>query len=396
MTALITLADLNTVINHEPRVLDLLVAERLGFDSKYKIRELIDRNREELESYGAVSARTAETSERGGRPSTEYWLNEAQALLICTFSRTAKATAVRKALIEVYQAYRSGTLQPAHMYRASSEFKSLSQNVRKDYARYLDEIEILWGRFPAALMTRRAIMEWRDSMQGKAARANNALSVLRRLYGFGIDRGVVKFNPVLRVKKMKGGEYRPWRLEEIKAFRAHAPTDLALALDLALYTGQRQGDVLKMTWAQIHDGGIEVVQQKTGAKLWVPLHRDLRAALHAIEVKKAVTILTSPSGLPWKSDHFKHKFKKAARAAELPDDLVFHGLRKSAASFMAEAGCTTEQIKSITGHATDAMAAHYAKGAEKKILALAAMSKFEENLPNHLSTNSPTKRNRHT
>lgn len=66
------------------------------------------------------------------------------------------------------------------------------------------------------------------------------------------------------------------------------------------------------------------------------------------------------------------------RKAGLPDDLVFHGLRKTAAVRLAEAGCSTEQIKSITGHRSDDMAAYYARQANQKVLARAAMGKFEE------------------
>ena len=44
------------------------------------------------------------------------------------------------------------------------------------------------------------------------------------------------------------------------------------AVLLARYTGQRQADVLRMGPGDIEDGGIVVVQQKTGKELWVPLH----------------------------------------------------------------------------------------------------------------------------
>jgi len=93
--------------------------------------------------------------------------------------------------------------------------------------------------------------------------------------------------------------------------------------------------------------------------------------------RKAETVLTSATGQPFKADHFKHQFKDATRKAGLLDDLVFHGLRKTAAVRLAEAGCTTEQIKSITGHRTDDMAAYYARQANQRVLAKAAMGKFE-------------------
>lgn len=97
-----------TLFQGEPRILDLTLAARLGMADPHKIRELISANASELRQHGEVSAHRAETTARGGRPGTAYYLNEPQALLVCMFSRTPKAAIVRKALIEVFMAYRRG------------------------------------------------------------------------------------------------------------------------------------------------------------------------------------------------------------------------------------------------------------------------------------------------
>ena len=118
MTALLSLSDLNTTINHEPRVRDLRLAAVLGMADLHKVRELIVANLAELKGYGEVSAQRAETSAKGGRPGVEYWLNEPQALLLCMFSRTERAAEVRKALIDVFMAHRRGqTVQPTPLPR---------------------------------------------------------------------------------------------------------------------------------------------------------------------------------------------------------------------------------------------------------------------------------------
>lgn len=108
----LTLADLDTTITHEPRVRDLDLAERLGLTDPHSIRRTIDANRQELEGYGGISDRRSENTGRG-RPSTEYWLNEPQALLVCMFSRTERAAEVRRALIEVFTAWRRQQLVPS-------------------------------------------------------------------------------------------------------------------------------------------------------------------------------------------------------------------------------------------------------------------------------------------
>ena len=54
-----------------------------------------------------------------------------------------------------------------------------------------------------------------------------------------------------------------------------------------------------------------------------------------------------------------------------------HGLRKTAARKLADAGCSEDEIKSITGHTTSLMVGHYTKTAEKKKRATAAILKLE-------------------
>lgn len=105
----ISISDLNTTINHEPRLLDTRIAERLGYERPADIRDLIERNSEELETYGGIIRAIRKNTGRG-RPANEYFLNEAQTLLICMFSKTANAAACRKEVIEVYLAYRRGEL----------------------------------------------------------------------------------------------------------------------------------------------------------------------------------------------------------------------------------------------------------------------------------------------
>jgi hypothetical protein len=127
MTRELTVRDIDA-LPAEPRIRDVVVAERLGFERPRKIRELIERNREELESYGPLAPRRGaklpsdgEVSRHGGakplegssggRPEEGCLLNEEQALLVCMFSRTPQAAAVRREVIQVFTAWRRGHLE---------------------------------------------------------------------------------------------------------------------------------------------------------------------------------------------------------------------------------------------------------------------------------------------
>lgn len=113
MSAAFTIADLNTEIDNEPRVLDVQLGEALGFARPRKIREIIARNLDEIETYGSSAPRRGAYR---GAEFVEYFLNEPQALLICMFSNTPRAAAVRKMLIDVFMEYRRGKLdKPIHV-----------------------------------------------------------------------------------------------------------------------------------------------------------------------------------------------------------------------------------------------------------------------------------------
>lgn len=103
----LTINDLQ-VIEDEPRIKDIVLGERLGLAQPLNIRNVIESNKDELCNFGTFHA-VRETKKVGcvKRKITEYYLNEAQALLLCMFSRTAKAAQVRKELIDVYMAYRT-------------------------------------------------------------------------------------------------------------------------------------------------------------------------------------------------------------------------------------------------------------------------------------------------
>jgi integrase len=66
---------------------------------------------------------------------------------------------------------------------------------------------------------------------------------------------------VSRLHKVRK-EHEPWPPEAIIAFDHAAPPNLRLALQLALFTGQRRADLVKMDWSRFDGTFIEVRRQK--------------------------------------------------------------------------------------------------------------------------------------
>lgn len=113
----IAVADLNSSIDGEPRMMDLTLAEALGFARPSNIRRIISRHTTSLKRFGEVCStveRTLKSNDNlGGRPGKAYYLNKKQALYICTKSETENATEVTIQMVEVFDAYTSG--KPIHV-----------------------------------------------------------------------------------------------------------------------------------------------------------------------------------------------------------------------------------------------------------------------------------------
>ncbi|KAA5603719.1 hypothetical protein F1188_19450 [Roseospira marina] len=103
----LSVTDLDMTLD-EPRILDLRLAERLGFSRPRDIRPLIESNAEELRRYGILVCANAPQTSQGGRPTIEYHLNQGQCLLVCMFSRTPIAADVRQEVITVFLACQYG------------------------------------------------------------------------------------------------------------------------------------------------------------------------------------------------------------------------------------------------------------------------------------------------
>ena len=64
---------------------------------------------------------------------------------------------------------------------------------------------------------------------------------------------------------------------EFDQVKAHAHFTVIDAMDLALLTGQRPADVLKLKHADIRDDALWIIQNKTGARLGIEITGELAA-----------------------------------------------------------------------------------------------------------------------
>lgn len=263
------------------------------------------------------------------------------------------------------------------VYLASPEFREKAETTRKEYRRVMEALAAEHGTKPVRLLEGRHVRAMRDAKAETPAAANTLVRTLRLLLSWAVEHDWRADNPARHVRLMKTGEWRAWSDDECAAFEARWPlgTMQRRAYALALYTGQRRADQIVMRRQDRDGGAIRVRQQKTGAELWVPEHPALVEALE-VGAPAAMLLLTTARGRPWQAQAFGAWCAEAIEAAGLPDECVWHGLRKTAARRLAEAGCTVDEIRAITGHASAAMATHYVRAADQRRMASAAIRKL--------------------
>ena len=274
-------------------------------------------------------------------------------------------------------------------YFSSPEYLRLSPSSKVGYRLVIENFvrDERIGHRQVREMTREHVKRMMAKRSETPGAANNMLKKLRILVHFAIELGWRHDDPCARIKLYPEGEYHTWTDEEIATYEARWPIGTAArtAFALLLHTGQRRSDVVTMSWQDVVDGCMRVVQRKTGAKLWIPVHPRLEEALMGWP-RRGNTILVTSQGKAFTSNGFGNFMADRIGEARLPDRCVTHGLRKAAARRLAEAGCSANEIAAITGHATLAEVSRYTKAAEQRKLAQAAMARLDGGgrLPNRV------------
>jgi integrase len=285
--------------------------------------------------------------------------------------RRTKPGSMRALAVSYFQSmdYRSMTARTQRVYR----------NMIERFCEQTDKDGNSFGDKRAALIGREHVLRLIAAKAEKPEAANQLRKVLRAMMKHAVEIGLRVDDPTrdVRAIRVKSEGFHSWTDAEIARFENCHPVGsrARLAFALLLYTGQRRSDVVRMGYQHVRNGVLTVRQEKTGAKLSIPLHPALQAIL-ADTTADNMTFLTTQFGKPFTSNGFGNWFRDQCNAAGLPQCSA-HGLRKAAARRLAEAGCTAHEIASITGHASLKQVAHYTRAVDQGRLASAAMEKVK-------------------
>lgn len=246
---------------------------------------------------------------------------------------------------------------------------TLAPRTMRDYRRHLKVLRKEFGHRRPSDIKPKDIGLFLDVDKGKIQR-NRMVAVLSAVYTKMVGRWwMADSNPCLKVERnpSKPRDRNVTDAEFMAVYKRHGPR-VQIAMDLALLTGQRQGDLLRLKWSQVTPEGVTFRQSKTGKRLMVELSPALEAVLQRARAQlpnlPREYVLRRRDGKPYSENGFRaiwqRVMRKHVRAGG--ERFTFHDLR-------AKSGSDSETIQAAyerLGHTSQAMTRRvYDRGVRK-------------------------------
>jgi integrase len=246
-----------------------------------------------------------------------------------------------------------------------------SAQTRADEDKALNRLKRVFGHvLPDAVEapTLYRYLDERKAPDGKPARvaARHEIALLGHIYSKAIRWGVANRNPVRGIDYgERAGRRRQVGLDEVARLRELAGERMRIAIDLAVSTGQRRGDLLALTRAQLREDGIAFRQAKTGAGVLIAWSDDLRAIVERTKAMApqipAEHLIRKANGRPYTARGFSAIWQRlmAKYVKAGGQRFSFHDLR----SVSADGAETAEEARDRLGHASvETTKRHYLRG----------------------------------
>ena len=262
-------------------------------------------------------------------------------------------------------------------FRESLAWTSLSAATRYQREPILKQICSTAGRERYGTITRKHIVAGIERRAATPYQARHFRDVMRALFQWALAAELVTIDPTIGVKLPRAPKaqrdrgFAAWDDNDVAAFIARSVQ--RLAFDILRYTGLRRGDAVQLGRQHVRDGVIRMRTQKTGETVVIRMHPALAESIEAGPVGQ-LTFVCTEQGRPYTVESFGNLIAEAARSAGVRKSA--HGLRKLAATKMAEAGATIAELEAVFGWTGGRMASHYTRSADRERLGLAGSTKL--------------------
>lgn len=271
-------------------------------------------------------------------------------------------------------------------YLASPQFERLAPATQYNWKRALILAEGSLGPLAIDVIRPSIIQAHLDGLSDFPGKQEIAKTALKAVEKFALVRDLMPYPFTTGVQTIgSDGGHEPWTDEEVETAIREARPDIARAISLAINTGQRGSDIVKMRWSDIieQDGrkGINITQQKTGKQLCIPLTHHFAEQIAEWEKRPPFFLVLAPDGRQFTRNRLSHDWTKERDtnpqlAAHKGRKLVLHGLRATAVVRFRRAGWSELEISSMVGM-SEPMVTRYCRKANKNKLAMDAMNRLD-------------------
>ena len=276
-------------------------------------------------------------------------------------------------------------IKPKRFKDMVTEFLEKHARQRRDYQSFVHNTDILLRHFEGCTLqdiTPAKIQEFVTARLGERVRAARSRKMVRpatvnrqratlstifncaKAWGYyGGD------NPVGQVKRFREslGRDRFLTAEEASKIIEHAPRHLRPVITAALHTGGRRREVLRLRWDDVDlDRGVlyfDPTNTKSGKQREVPIDRQLMTVLRERSKVRAIGGDARTYLFTWRGKRMtriRTAFEKARKRAGLGENVTFHTLRHTFASWYMINGGDLYRLQKYLGHSTIALTQRYA------------------------------------
>lgn len=261
-------------------------------------------------------------------------------------------------------------------------------------SRIVEQDPTTWRNAPIPSTKRSYLKDYLTRFDATPSKRKHMLVAIRKLIEIAFDENWIDIDPTTRLDEpLQYKGWKAWTPEAMQKFEARweIGTAARTCYGLALWMGNRRGDIATLTWNDrvtqrvLIDGKLTdveafaFVQNKNrnrngGKNVFIPITPMLAEILEPLD-KTTPTVLINGYGQPFSAKSLTGMMAHWNKLAGNPPGFTLHGLRKTLGGMLATGEATTRQLMEVLGHDDIEHAELYSRSAEQARLAHAGMQK---------------------
>lgn len=198
----------------------------------------------------------------------------------------------------------------------------------------------------------------------KPSSINSEMSCLHQMLQKAVEWEMIERNPFDKGKplwlKLNNKRKRYLNEDEIERLLESSKGCARDIIEVAINTGMRRKEILRLKWNQIRDGFIYLSETKTDEAREIPMNDDLAELIRNLKKRKTQNIdyiFCSRNGNPYRN--INNSFRIALKKAKIRD-FKFHDFRHTFASHFVIRGGSLRELQEYLGHKDPKMTMRYA------------------------------------